>query len=161
MPDGIEGIDGAIGQLMRARPDLWERGVCGLTQTGQGIPALVHRDAHASGTPLARVLMVGGLSGRVEDAAIAQQALEQVYEDRDKLAAKTAISAVPCLNIGVLLGESAPRTFPRISRRLKVIISTPKRPKPATSGVGPRSRPRTWCWKSGGAKRCGGKAITP
>ncbi len=109
MPDGIEGIDGAIGQLMRARPDLWERGVCGLTQTGQGIPALVHRDAHASGTPLARVLLVGGLSGRVEDAAIAQQALEQVYEDRDKLAAKIAISAVPCLNIGAFLGESAPR----------------------------------------------------
>ena len=104
MPEGIEAINQAIGALPRARPDLWERGVCGLTRSSQPVPALVHRDAHAPETNLARVLLVGGLSGRVEDAGVAQRTLELVHQDRDKLSAKVAISAVPCLNVDALDG---------------------------------------------------------
>ncbi len=104
MPEGIDAINQAIAALTRARPDLWETAVCSLTRAGQPVPALLHRDAHAPETRLARVLLVGGLSGRAEDVALARQTLESVHQERDKLAGRIAVSAVPCLNVDALDG---------------------------------------------------------
>ena len=65
--------------LQRAA-DVWTLDVCGVTRSQTPIPALVHRDAYAPTTPRTRVLLVGGLSGRLEDVTLAYNVLEAYVE---------------------------------------------------------------------------------
>ena len=62
-----------VAELASEEPTLWTQDACGVTRTERGIPALLHRDAYADESEKARVLLVGGLSGRADDVALAFQ----------------------------------------------------------------------------------------
>jgi hypothetical protein len=53
----------------------WRQEACGVTRSETAIPALLHTDAYAPATTRRRLLLIGGLSGRDDDAALALQAL--------------------------------------------------------------------------------------
>src|SRR5215813_11577060 len=78
--------------------DFWTLDACGVTRSQTPMPALVHRDAYAPMTPRTRVLLVGGLSGRPADVALAYNILEAYAEAGDRLGRTLALSAVPCAN---------------------------------------------------------------
>ena len=96
-----------VAELASKEPELWTRDACGVTRTERGIPALLHRDAYAHESEKARVLLVGGLSGRADDVALAFQALD-LFADTGGLRGRLALSAVPCGNPDGLELDAAP-----------------------------------------------------
>ncbi|MCH8061864.1 MAG: hypothetical protein IH861_05115 [Chloroflexi bacterium] len=100
-----------VAELASKEPELWTQDACGVTRSERGIPALLHRDAYAHESEKARVLLVGGLSGRANDVDLAFQVLEVFADDRD-LRGRLALSAVPCgnpdgLELGAAPGNGA------------------------------------------------------
>ncbi len=77
---------------------VWKLDACGVTRTTTSIPALVHFDAYVPSTRRRRVLLLGGLSGRSDDAALAFQALEASVAAGSRLTDNIALSAVPVAN---------------------------------------------------------------
>ncbi len=72
------------------------------------IPALVHQHAYAPETSQRRVLLIGGLSGHADDAALALQALDIYLNAGASLTDRVALSAVPVVNIDGLAQGAAP-----------------------------------------------------
>ena len=79
-------------------PGQWRLDACGVTRTERAIPALVHEDAYVPDTHRTRVLLVGGLSGGIDDVARALDAIESYVEGGFALSKEVALSAVPCGN---------------------------------------------------------------
>ena len=98
-------VNATLQALAARAADVWTLDVCGVTRSQTPIPALVHRDAYAPTTPRTRVLLVGGLSGRLEDVTLAYNVLEAYVEAGQRLGQTLALSAVPCGNPdGLVLG---------------------------------------------------------
>ena len=98
-------VNATLQALAARAADVWTLDVCGVTRSQTPMPALVHRDAYAPTTPRTRVLLVGGLSGRLEDVALAYNVLEAYVEAGNRLGQTLALSAVPCGNPdGLVLG---------------------------------------------------------
>lgn len=99
-------IRDALDALAQARPGFWSRAACGVTRSLTPIPALLDRNAYSAETTRARVLLVGGLSGRAADVDMALHALELYAGGGDGLALRIGLSAVPCGNPdGLRLGR--------------------------------------------------------
>ena len=92
------GVREALDTLALARPGFWSRTACGVTRSLTPIPALLDRHAYAPDTARARILLLGGLSGRAADVDTALHALELYAGGGDALALRIALSAVPCAN---------------------------------------------------------------
>ena len=101
-------IDNTIERLARSKPDIWMPSACGVTRSQRSIPALLHRDAHAPVASRARVLVVGGLSERLEDASLALEALRTFAQSDNGLPDRVALSAVPCVNFDSLIAGGGP-----------------------------------------------------
>ena len=98
-------VNATLQALAARAPDVWTLDVCGVTRSQTPIPALVHRDAYVPTAPRTRVLLVGGLSGRLEDVTLAYNVLEAYVEAGNRLGQTLALSAVPCGNPdGLALG---------------------------------------------------------
>ena len=98
-------VNATLQALAARAADVWTLDVCGVTRSQTPIPALVHRDAYVSTTPCTRILLVGGLSGRLEDVTLAYTVLEAYVEAGHRLGQTLALSAVPCGNPdGLALG---------------------------------------------------------
>ena len=91
-------IQQALDALAQARPGFWSRTACGVTRSLTPIPALLDRNAYSAETPRARILLVGGISGRPADVDLALHALELYVGGGDGLALRVGLSAVPCVN---------------------------------------------------------------
>ena len=107
MPGNSEqDIREALDTLAEARPAFWSRTACGVTRSLAPIPALLDRNAYSAETSRARILLVGGLSGRAADVDTALHALELYAGGGDGLALRVALSAIPCGNPdGLRLGR--------------------------------------------------------
>ena len=88
----------ALDTLAQARPSFWSRGACGVTRALTPIPALIDRNAYSAEASRARVLLVGGLTGRGADVDAALHALELYAGGGDGLALRVGLSAIPCAN---------------------------------------------------------------
>jgi rhamnogalacturonyl hydrolase YesR len=98
-------VNATLQALAARAADVWTLAACGVTRSQTPLPALVHRDAYAPTTPRTRVLLIGGLSGRPEDVALAHNVLAAYVEAGDRLGQTLALSAVPCGNPdGLTLG---------------------------------------------------------
>ena len=98
-------VNATLQALAARAADVWTLDVCGVTRSQTPIPALVHRDAYVPTAPRTRVLLVGGLSGRLEDVTLAYNVLEAYVEAGNRLGQTLALSAVPCGNPdGLALG---------------------------------------------------------
>lgn len=86
----------------------WRQDTCGVTRSETAIPALVHADAYAPATSRHRVLLIGGLSGDVDDAALTLQALNAYLNAGSSVTDRVALSAVPVGNIDGLATGTAP-----------------------------------------------------
>ena len=96
----------ALDTLAAARPTFWSRTACGVTRSLTPIPALLDRNAYSADSARARILLVGGLSGRPEDVDLALHALELYVGGGEGLALRVSLSAVPCANPdGLRLGR--------------------------------------------------------
>ena len=96
----------ALDALAAARPAFWTRTACGVTRSLTPIPALLDRNAYSAESARARVLLVGGISGRPEEVDLALHALELYAGGGDGLALRVGLSAVPCANPdGLRLGR--------------------------------------------------------
>ncbi len=104
----VENMESAVPGLAASRGDIWTAASCGITRAERPIAALVDRDAYAASAGRTRVLLVGGLSGRPDDAAIAVRALRLFAEAGERLSQSIALSAVPCGNPGGLALRSGP-----------------------------------------------------
>ena len=88
----------ALDTLAELRPNFWSRTACGVTRSLTPIPALLDRNAYSADTARARVLLVGGLSGRAPDVDMALHALELYAGGGDGLALRVGLTAIPCGN---------------------------------------------------------------
>ena len=70
---------------------------CGVTRRDTQIVALVHRDAYLDDSDRHRVLIVGAMSGKADDADAAVSAL-RAYASSQRLRNRVALSAIPCAN---------------------------------------------------------------
>ncbi|MCH7745556.1 MAG: glycoside hydrolase family 88 protein, partial [Chloroflexi bacterium] len=104
----VPDINETIESLTQARSDIWTSSACGVTRSERSIPALVDRDAYASTTNRIRVLVLGSLSGRQEDAVLAIDVLRLFAANGRNLSDKIALSAVPCVNLDGLIMDKAP-----------------------------------------------------
>ena len=75
----------------------WTRDGCGVTRRDTQILSLVHGDAYLDDSDRHRVLLVGALSGKSDDADVAVAVL-QVYASSRVLRNRVALSAIPCAN---------------------------------------------------------------
>ena len=104
----IHDVEATLDSLASTRADAWTLSACGVTRSERTIPALVDRDAYAPNTRRARVLLIGGLSGRPEDVGLALKALELFEAAGESLSAGVALTAVPCANPGGLAALNGP-----------------------------------------------------
>ena len=75
----------------------WTRDGCGVTRRDTQIVSLVHRDAYLDDSDRHRVLLVGALSGKSDDADAIVSVL-RAYASSRVLRNRVAISAIPCAN---------------------------------------------------------------
>ena len=98
MASGDLNIGSALESLARGRPGLWSVSACGVTRSQSPIPALVDQDAYTPAAERPRVLLVSGLEGQRQDVELTLRALEEWAGEGDGVAARVALSAVPCAN---------------------------------------------------------------
>ena len=79
-----------------------------MTRSLTPIQAILDRNAYTPETSRARVLLIGGLSGRREDVNVALHALELYAGGGDALSLRIALSAVPCANPDGLRRNAGP-----------------------------------------------------
>ncbi len=75
----------------------WTLDGCGVTRRDTQIVSLVHRDAYLDDSDRHRVLLVGAISGKSDDADAAVSAL-RAYASSRVLRNRVALSAIPCAN---------------------------------------------------------------
>ena len=96
-----------IAELAAKAPDTWRLDGCGVTRSERPIPALLHGDAYVPETHRTRVLLIGGLSGKVEDVELALKVIESFIDGGEALSREIALSAIPCGNPdGLALGAN-------------------------------------------------------
>jgi rhamnogalacturonyl hydrolase YesR len=98
----------ALTSMVTRAGRIWYQDACGVTRSETAIPALVHMDAYTPVTPRRRVLLIGGLSGHADDAALTLQALEAYLHADSTVADRIALSAVPVGNMDGLATGAAP-----------------------------------------------------
>jgi rhamnogalacturonyl hydrolase YesR len=104
MSDYISDLSADVESTARTGGGVWTLSACGITRTERAIAALVHRDAYRGGVEAARVLLVGGLSGRQQDVGLALRCMH-LYAGMARKAHGIALSVVPCANPdGLALG---------------------------------------------------------
>ena len=86
-----------IGTMIAESGVPWSRDGCGVTRRDTQIVSLVHRDAYLDDSDRHRVLLVGALSGKSDDAAAAVSVLRG-YASSRLLRNRVALSAIPCAN---------------------------------------------------------------
>ena len=101
-------LDTTLQTLLDHPASPWRLDACGVTRTARAIPALLHPQAYIPTTPLARVILLGGLSGRLGDTMLACQALDAYLNAGAQRRAAVALSAVPCANPDGLRLQVAP-----------------------------------------------------
>ncbi len=100
-------LDKQIESLIAQAPGFWHLDACGVTRTERQIPALLHgADQPPAGERL-QLVLIGGLSGKQEDADAALTALNSCSA-APGLSQRYALSAVPCANPDGLALDSAP-----------------------------------------------------
>ena len=100
-------LDEQIEALLAQAPGFWHLDACGVTRTERQIPALLHGvDQPPAGDRL-QLVLIGGLSGKQEDADAALAALH-AYSAAPGLSGRYALSAVPCANPDGLALAAAP-----------------------------------------------------
>ncbi|MCY3711358.1 MAG: glycoside hydrolase family 88 protein [Caldilineaceae bacterium] len=99
-------LDEQIEDLLSQAPGFWHLDACGVTRSERQIPALLHGvDQPPAGERL-QLVLIGGLSGRQEDADAALAALHS-YRTAPGLSGRYALSAAPCANPdGLALGAA-------------------------------------------------------
>ncbi len=102
-------LNATLQPLVARSKSTWRLDAGGLTCSRGAIPALVHQDAYLPGTDRARVLLIGGLSGRQADVALALEVLESYLKGGSRLGRAIALSAVPCGNPDGLASGAAPK----------------------------------------------------
>ena len=100
-------LDEQIEALVTHTPGFWQLDACGVTRTERGIPALMHGTAQPPAGERIQLVLIGGLSGKQEDADAALAALNS-YSAASGLSDRVALSAVPCGNPDGLALGSAP-----------------------------------------------------
>ncbi len=100
-------VKATLEDLMAEAGGIWRLDACGVTRPETPIPAVLHLEAYAPSTGKARVLLVGGLSARPQDAQQAVWALE-AYLDTAGVRDRVALSGVPCVNMDGLRLAAAP-----------------------------------------------------
>ncbi len=98
MTDRTADLHAFLEMMAGNSPDRWRVSACGVTCGGQNIPALLYQRAYASETNSLPVLLISGLSVRVEDVSLARRALELFQAAGSTLADQIGLSAVPCCN---------------------------------------------------------------
>jgi rhamnogalacturonyl hydrolase YesR len=101
-------LDAALQALLAHPASPWRLDACGVTRAASAIPALLHPHAYVPTTSSARVVLVGGLSGRGDDTRLACQALEAYINAGASRLGTIALSAVPCANPDGLRFQVAP-----------------------------------------------------
>ena len=99
----------ALAVLVTRAGGAWRQDACGVTRSATMVPALAHADAYAPASPRRRVLLVGGLSGLADDAALALQALDAYLNAGPSVMERVALSAIPVGNIDGLETGAAPQ----------------------------------------------------
>ena len=99
----------ALADLVTRAGGAWRQDACGVTRSEMMIPALAHVDAYMPAAPRRRVLVVGGLSGFADDAALALQALDAYLQAGASVMDRVALSAIPVGNIDGLAAGVAPQ----------------------------------------------------
>lgn len=99
-------LDQQIEELLAQAPGFWHLDACGVTRSERQIPALLHGvDQPPAGGRL-QLVLIGGLSGKQEDADAALAALHS-YRTAPGLSGRYALSAAPCANPdGLALGAA-------------------------------------------------------
>jgi len=99
-------LDQQIEDLLAQAPGFWHLDACGVTRSERQIPALLHGvDQPPAGERL-QLVLIGGLSGKQEDADAALAALHS-YRIAPGLSGRYALSAAPCANPdGLALGAA-------------------------------------------------------
>ena len=100
-------LDKQIEALVTHTPGFWQLDACGVTRTERQIPALMHGTAQPPAGERIQLVLIGGLSGKQEDADAALAALKS-YSASPGLSERVALSAVPCGNPDGLALGSAP-----------------------------------------------------
>ena len=108
MLDNTSALTNAVESLARDNPELWRRATCGVTRSMHGIPALVEHGAYLDAAGRVKVILVGGLAGDPDDAALSLEALRLFAQDRDRLGVKISLSAAPAVNVDGLTGADRP-----------------------------------------------------
>jgi rhamnogalacturonyl hydrolase YesR len=104
----------ALDELAATRPAFWNRTACGVTRSLTPVPVLLDRNAYTPDTARARILLVGGLSGRPADVDLALHALELYAGGGDGLALRISLSAVPCANPENGVGGNPSQGYPPV-----------------------------------------------
>ena len=99
-------LDEQIEALLTQAPGFWHLDACGVTRSERQIPALLHGTDQPPAGDRLQLVLIGGLSGKQEDADAALAAL-QSYSATPGLSLRYALSAVPCGNPdGLALGAA-------------------------------------------------------
>ena len=99
-------LDEQIETLLSQAPGFWHLDACGVTRTERQIPALLHGTDQPPAGERLQLVLIGGLSGKQEDADAALAALHS-YRIAPGLSGRYALSAVPCANPdGLALGAA-------------------------------------------------------
>lgn len=98
MNDPTSDLHAYLESLARNGSNRWTASACGVTSTRKNIPALLHRSAYAPETDTVPMLLISGLSGRRDDVAMAQRALDLFQGLGVPLTGQIGLSAVPNCN---------------------------------------------------------------
>ena len=98
MQDRVAELNTSLAPVAASRPDGWQLSACGVSPGVLPIPALLDKDAYVPTTDRLRVLLISGLSGEESDVLLALGGLELFRGEGNLLAARIALTAVPCGN---------------------------------------------------------------
>ena len=98
MNDSLSDVNAALQSLAEGSQGSWRLSACGVTAGLRSIPALVHADAYAAETERRRIVLVAGLSGNAEDAALGLRALQWSAASDSPAPGNIALTGVPLAN---------------------------------------------------------------
>lgn len=87
-----------IEALASEHAGLWTLDACGVTRAETQIPALIHHDAYVPETDRTRVLLLSGLTGRIEGVENGFRAVDSYLNGGETLQRDVALSAIACAN---------------------------------------------------------------